>query len=41
MRHSSLELTTCAPKLERRGMNTYTHLNLADTAGAVAALPAL
>jgi integrase len=31
MRHSDIRLT----------MNTYTHLDLADTAGAVAALPAL
>jgi integrase len=30
MRHSDIRLT----------MNTYTHLDLADTAGAVAALPA-
>jgi len=29
MRHSDIRLT----------MNTYTHLDLADTAGAVAALP--
>jgi integrase len=31
MRHSEIRLT----------MNTYTHLDLADTAGAVAALPTL
>ena len=31
MRHSDIRLT----------MNTYTHLDLADTAGAVAGLPAL
>ena len=31
MRHSDIRLT----------MNTYTHLDLADTAGAVAALPAI
>ena len=31
MRHSDIRLT----------MNTYTHLDLADTAGAVAGLPAI
>ena len=31
MRHSDIRLT----------MNTYAHLNLTDTAGAVAALPAI
>jgi hypothetical protein len=31
MRHSDIRLT----------MNIYTHLDLADTAGAVAALPAI
>ena len=31
MRHSDIRLT----------MNTYTHLELGDTAGAVAALPAI
>ena len=31
MRHSDIRLT----------MNTYTHLDLADTAGAVASLPAI
>ena len=34
-----IRLTSCAAKRWRRRMNTYTHLDLADTAGAVEALP--
>jgi integrase len=41
MRHSDIRLTTCAPKPWRRSMNIYTHLDLADTANAVKALPSI
>ncbi len=36
---AGLNLTTCAPKLQRRSMNYYTDPVLLDVAGAVGALP--
>ena len=36
-----IRLTTCAPKPWRRSMDLYTHVHLADTAGAVEALPGI
>lgn len=41
MRHSAIRLTTCAQKPWRRSMNIHTHLDHADTASAVGALPAI
>ena len=39
--NGDIRLRTCPPKPWRRRMNIYTHLDLADTASAVAALPTI
>ena len=39
IRHSRIERTTCAPKLQRRSMDYYTAPVLLDVGGAVGSLP--